>query len=69
MFWPKDSAKVWAVLDVIMEKKIPFVSSYGTAMGLQKAETALDGLAHEPRFVFPLGGDSGRRREEDRLIR
>ena len=69
MFWPKDPAKVWAVLDVIMEKKIPFVSSYGTAMGLQKAEAALDRLAHEPRFVLPLGGDPRICREEDRFIR
>ncbi|KAI1794170.1 UDP-Glycosyltransferase/glycogen phosphorylase [Ganoderma leucocontextum] len=32
VFWPKDPAKVWAVLDVIMEKKIPFVMSHASPM-------------------------------------
>ncbi|KAI0821606.1 UDP-Glycosyltransferase/glycogen phosphorylase [Trametes gibbosa] len=29
LFWPSDPAKVWAVLDVLMEKGIPFVMSHG----------------------------------------
>ncbi|PIL36221.1 hypothetical protein GSI_01882 [Ganoderma sinense ZZ0214-1] len=32
VFWPKDPAKVWAVLDVLMEKKIPFVMSHASPM-------------------------------------
>ena len=26
MFWPMDNAKLWAVIDVLMERNIPFVS-------------------------------------------
>ncbi|KAM5530978.1 hypothetical protein V8D89_015360 [Ganoderma adspersum] len=34
VFWPKAPAKVWAVLDVIMERKIPFVMSHASPMPL-----------------------------------
>ncbi|KAI0821625.1 UDP-Glycosyltransferase/glycogen phosphorylase [Trametes gibbosa] len=30
LFWPCDPAKIWAVLDVIMEKNVPFIMSHGT---------------------------------------
>ncbi|KAI0780038.1 UDP-Glycosyltransferase/glycogen phosphorylase [Fomes fomentarius] len=31
LFWPSDNAKLWAVLDVLMEKNIPFVMSCAAA--------------------------------------
>ncbi|KAI0821609.1 UDP-Glycosyltransferase/glycogen phosphorylase [Trametes gibbosa] len=30
-FWPSDPAKIWAVLDVLMEKGIPFIMSYAAS--------------------------------------
>ncbi|KAL1942131.1 hypothetical protein VTO73DRAFT_6661 [Trametes versicolor] len=32
LFWPPDPAKLWAVVDVLMEKNIPFVMSHGASM-------------------------------------
>ncbi|KAI0785582.1 UDP-Glycosyltransferase/glycogen phosphorylase [Abortiporus biennis] len=30
VFWPTEPEKIWAVLDVILDKKIPFIMSYGS---------------------------------------
>ncbi|EMD34231.1 glycosyltransferase family 1 protein [Gelatoporia subvermispora B] len=33
VFWPTDPAKVWVILDVLMEKKIPFIMSHASPFG------------------------------------
>ncbi|KAI0745748.1 UDP-Glycosyltransferase/glycogen phosphorylase [Earliella scabrosa] len=35
LFWPSDNAKIWAMLEVLIEKNIPFVMSCGAALSTQ----------------------------------
>ena len=35
LFWPSEPAKVWAFIDVLLEKKIPFVSYVLSGKALQ----------------------------------
>ncbi|EIW63502.1 UDP-Glycosyltransferase/glycogen phosphorylase [Trametes versicolor FP-101664 SS1] len=32
LFWPADPAKIWAVVDVLIEKNVPFIMSHGSSM-------------------------------------
>ncbi len=44
LFWPMDNAKLWAVLDVIMERNIPFVR-------------LPNGLQHRSVLILPPGSE------------
>lgn len=71
LFWPSNPAKIWAVIDVLIEKNVPFVSPVLVLRHVQVCHHILLTLGftgHEPRRVN--GNTNARRRKgQDRGLR
>ncbi|TFK85644.1 glycosyltransferase family 1 protein [Polyporus arcularius HHB13444] len=52
LFWPMDNAKLWAVLDVIMERNIPFVLSCAAAFFMKPPAEMQGQIAQYPHGIM-----------------